>query len=44
MFPSSENLGVKGACWSSKMGTRKNVKQSITHMDMHKLNNKLVSA
>jgi hypothetical protein len=37
-------LGVEGSCWSSKIKTRKIDKQFITHMDLHKLNNKLVNA
>jgi hypothetical protein len=42
MLPVSQHFGGRGACWSSKMGTRMNDK-SIIHIDLHRLNNKLVS-
>jgi hypothetical protein len=31
-------------CWSSKMGLGRTTSDSIIHVDLHKLNNKLVSA
>ncbi len=34
----------KGACWSFEMGLGRLVSNSLTHMDLHKPNNKLVSA
>jgi hypothetical protein len=42
-FPDSQHFEGRGACWSSGMATRKIDKQSITHKDLHKLNNKLVN-
>ncbi len=37
-----EELG-HGVCWSSEMGLGKLTSNSLTHMDLHKPNNKLVS-
>jgi hypothetical protein len=34
----------KGACWSSKMELGRLTSNSITHTDLYKPNNKLVSA
>jgi hypothetical protein len=38
----SQHFGGKRACWSSEMGQM--TSDSITHIDLHKLNNKLISA
>jgi len=32
------------ACWSSRMGPGRLISKSLTHMNLHKPNNKLVSA
>jgi len=37
-------LGRRRACWSFEIGLGKLTSNSFTHMDLHKLNNKLVSA
>ncbi len=44
MLPSLKHFGGKGLCQSSRMGIRKIDKQISTHIDLHKPNNKLVSA
>ncbi len=36
--------GVEGACWSSEMGLGRLTSNSIIHTNLHKPNNKLVSA
>ncbi len=43
-FLGSQHFGGKGACWSSKMGLGILTSDSITHTDLYKLINKLVSA
>ncbi len=43
MFPSLQHFGGKGVCQSSEMGLRRLTSNSITHMDLHKPNNKLVN-
>jgi hypothetical protein len=35
--------GGRGACWSSGMGLGRLTSKSLTHMDPHKPNNRLVS-
>jgi len=37
-------FGGKRACWSSGMGLGRFISKSITHMDLHKANKKLISA
>jgi hypothetical protein len=37
------SLQGRRACWSSGMGLGRLTSNSITHMDLHKLNNKLIS-
>ncbi len=41
---SSQHFGGRGACWSFEMGLVGLTSNSITHADMHKPTNKLVSA
>jgi hypothetical protein len=43
-FISSQHFGGRGACWSSRMGLGRMTSNSLTHIDLHKPNNKLVSA
>jgi hypothetical protein len=43
-FPDSQHFRGRRACWSSGMGLRKVISKSITHTNLHKSNNKLVSA
>ncbi len=43
-FPSSQHFRGRGVCWSSKMGLGRLTNNSIIYMDLHKSNNKLVSA
>jgi hypothetical protein len=43
-LPSSRHFGRRGACWSSGMGLRQTTSDSIIHLDLHKPNNKLISA
>jgi hypothetical protein len=49
-FVGSQHFEGRGVCWNSSMGTRKIDKQFnyshglATHTDLHKPNNKLVSA
>jgi len=44
VFPNFQHFGGRRACWSSKMGLGRLISNSITHMDLHKSNNKLVNA
>ncbi len=44
MLFNSQHFRGRGACWSFGMGLRRLTSNSITHMDLHKPNNKLVSA
>ncbi len=44
MLFSSQHFGGKGACQSSKMRLGRMTSGSIIHIDLHKPNNKLVSA
>jgi hypothetical protein len=44
VFLYSQHFGGKGACWSFRMGLGRLTSNSITHTDLHKPNNKLVSA
>ncbi len=39
----SQHFGGRRACWSFEMGLGRLTSNSITHTDLHKLNNKLVS-
>ncbi len=41
---SSQHFGGREAYWSSKMGLRRTTSSSIIHTDLHRPNNKLVSA
>jgi len=40
----SQHFKGRGVCWSSEMGLRKLISNSLTHINLHKPNNKLVSA
>jgi hypothetical protein len=44
MFLGSQHFEGKGACWSSGTGLGQMTSRSIIHMDLHKLNNKLINA
>ncbi len=44
VFPSSQHFEGRRACWSSEMGLRRLTNISITHANLHKPNNKLISA
>jgi hypothetical protein len=44
VFPSSQHFENRRACWSSRMGLGQVTSGSIIHTDVHKPNNKLVSA
>jgi hypothetical protein len=44
MLPSSQHFGGRRVCWSSVLGLGRLISNTITHMDLHKPNNKLVSA
>ncbi len=41
---SSQHFGGRGACWRFGMGLRRLISNLITHRDLHKPNNKMVSA
>jgi hypothetical protein len=41
---SSQHFGGRRVCWSSMMGLGRLISNSLTHTDLHKPNNKLVSA
>jgi hypothetical protein len=43
-YPGSQHFTDKRACWSFAMGLRRLTRNSITHTNMYKPNNKLVSA
>ncbi len=43
-FPDSHHFGGRGACWNFRMGLGRMKSKSITHTDLNKPNNKLVSA
>jgi len=43
-FLGSQHFEGKRVCWSFKMKLERLTRNSITHTDLHKLNNKLVSA
>ncbi len=43
-FPGSQHFGGRRACWSFGWGLEQVISESIIHMDLHKSNNKLVSA
>jgi len=42
--PTLKHFRGKGVCWSSGIGLKIMISGSIFHMDLHSLNNKLVSA
>jgi hypothetical protein len=44
MLPGSRHFGVEVHVGAPGWGLRRVTSKSITHMDIHKLNNKLVSA
>ncbi len=44
VFPGSQHFGGRGACWSFGMGLGGLISNSIIHTDLHKPNNKSVSA
>jgi hypothetical protein len=44
MFSGSQHFGVKGHARALGWGLRRVTSKSITHVDLHKLNNKLVNA
>jgi hypothetical protein len=43
-LPGSQHFAGRGVCWSFEMGLGRLISNSITHTDLHKPNNKLVSA
>jgi len=46
-FPGLQHFGGKGACWKCRIagwGLRRVTSKSITHINLHKPNNKLVNA